>query len=266
MILKQSHHLGRHSILRGQSRSALLMITALMAMVLVVASVNRASADAAGAGRYLIDVPVVELFTSQGCPNCPKADSALATLANKGEVLALSVHVDYWNYNGWADRYSSAENTQRQLQYKDVLEMPYVFTPQFVANGKLILENQALSSFEKTLDMLAIEPNAIVAEIVSQNSQPGVSLNRQPADKSLDVRFVLFDRPMMTVPSAGRNRGKTIVNAHPVSTWLPVHQWQNGSVFLRWPETDSYGTALLVSDPGSREILLSVARLAPTVQ
>ncbi len=46
---------------------------------------------------------VVELFTSQGCSSCPPADKALETLAREGDVVALSYHVDYWNYLGWAD-------------------------------------------------------------------------------------------------------------------------------------------------------------------
>ena len=50
---------------------------------------------------------VVELFTSQGCSSCPPADKALETLAREGEIVALSYHVDYWNYLGWADTLAS---------------------------------------------------------------------------------------------------------------------------------------------------------------
>ena len=49
---------------------------------------------------------VVELFTSQGCSSCPPADAFLADLARRGDVLALSFHVTYWNNLGWADPYA----------------------------------------------------------------------------------------------------------------------------------------------------------------
>jgi hypothetical protein len=57
---------------------------------------------------------VVELFTSQGCNSCPKADAVFADMAREGEVVALAYHVDYWDYLGWRDTLGSADNTQRQ--------------------------------------------------------------------------------------------------------------------------------------------------------
>ena len=49
---------------------------------------------------------VLELFTSQGCSSCPSADSLLGELAeSRDDVVALSFHVDYWDYIGWEDRF-----------------------------------------------------------------------------------------------------------------------------------------------------------------
>ena len=50
---------------------------------------------------------VVELFTSQGCASCPPADEALRKMIQKGDVVGLSYHVDYWNYLGWTDSLAS---------------------------------------------------------------------------------------------------------------------------------------------------------------
>ena len=77
----------------------------------------------------------VELFTSQGCSSCPPADAFLGDLARRDDVLPLSYHVDYWNYLGWSDPFSSAEATERQRSYRRVLGKRYVYTPQMVING-----------------------------------------------------------------------------------------------------------------------------------
>jgi len=63
------------------------------------------AADVAAAERKA----VVELFTSQGCSSCPPADAFLAELARRDDVLALSFHVDYWNYIGWQDPFSKPQ-------------------------------------------------------------------------------------------------------------------------------------------------------------
>lgn len=54
---------------------------------------------------------VVELFTSQGCSSCPPANEYFAELVRRPDTVALSFHVDYWNYLGWVDPFSSKKAT-----------------------------------------------------------------------------------------------------------------------------------------------------------
>jgi hypothetical protein len=57
---------------------------------------------------------VVELFTSQGCAQCPPADALLTGLAEEGDVVALAYHVDYWDYVGWEDTFGDEDFSDRQ--------------------------------------------------------------------------------------------------------------------------------------------------------
>ncbi|MFT3987936.1 DUF1223 domain-containing protein [Aestuariivirga sp.] len=78
---------------------------------------------------------VVELFTSQGCSSCPPADAFLGELAKQPHVVALSYHVDYWDYLGWKDTLGKPEFSQRQYDYAHARGDMDVYTPQMIVNG-----------------------------------------------------------------------------------------------------------------------------------
>jgi len=82
---------------------------------------------------------IVELYTSQGCSSCPRADKVLneITEAYKGKnVFPLSFHVDYWDRLGWKDTFSKKVFSQRQYKYSEYFKRRQVYTPQMIVNGK----------------------------------------------------------------------------------------------------------------------------------
>ena len=101
---------------------------------------SRVDAEPRGDAAGISDGPiVVELFTSQGCSSCPPADRLLGEiegLVDGVEVVPLSFHVDYWNYLGWRDPFSSDRWSDRQRRYAKVLPAGRVYTPQLVVAGR----------------------------------------------------------------------------------------------------------------------------------
>ena len=74
-----------------------------------------APAFAAAATEAQTPRAVIELFTSQGCSACPPADAKLIELARDPDLIALTLHVDYWDYLGWEDTLRAARlSPQRQ--------------------------------------------------------------------------------------------------------------------------------------------------------
>src|SRR5437763_725217 len=81
-------------------------------------ALSLASAVAPGAAHAAV---LVELFTSQGCSTCPPADRLLSAMGTDPQlqklVVPLAFHVDYWDHDGWRDRFSDAAWTKRQAEY-----------------------------------------------------------------------------------------------------------------------------------------------------
>ncbi len=89
---------------------------------------------AASAGSVKRPV-LVELFTSQGCNSCPPADELLGRLADRPNVLALSLPVTYWDMLGWKDTLATDTNTRRQKAYAQYMGRGGVYTPQIIVDG-----------------------------------------------------------------------------------------------------------------------------------
>jgi hypothetical protein len=184
---------------------------------------------------------VIELFTSQGCSSCPPADAVLGKMKNRGDVLALSFNVDYWDYLGWKDTLASPTFTARQKAYAHARGDRAVYTPQAVVNGMMHavgsdragLKN-AMQSTGDRLDKKAIdlslrrEGNSIV---VDAGKARGILSRPKPAT----LWMVIFDDAKTVKIDRGENRGKTITYNNVVRTIEPIGTWKGDAVTLKVP-------------------------------
>lgn len=174
---------------------------------------------------------VVELFTSQGCSSCPPADAFLGELAGRDDVLALSFHVDYWDYIGWKDPFASADHTRRQRDYSRTLGLRYVFTPQMVIQGAAYATG---SDRPAVIDR--IEKNRALARIpveLRQGDDGGVRLfiadttakGGEAADEAA-VWLVVFDREHLTPIKRGENKGRKLRDYNVVRQLSRIATWR----------------------------------------
>ncbi|MDR7377070.1 hypothetical protein J2X19_001728 [Rhodoferax ferrireducens] len=84
-------------------------------------------------GKNLL--PVLELYTSEGCSSCPPADQWLSQLKGQPAVVQ-AFHVGYWDQLGWVDRFATPAHTARQRQIAAWNQQGSIYTPQAVLNGK----------------------------------------------------------------------------------------------------------------------------------
>jgi hypothetical protein len=104
------------------------------------------------AAQAVADPVVVELFTSQGCSACPPADEIVAELQDEDDVIALALHVDYWDWIGWEDTFGHSAHTEKQKGYAARSGSNMVYTPQFVLNGSEAMGAPSAMELLKAID------------------------------------------------------------------------------------------------------------------
>lgn len=178
----------------------------------------------AGGARAEQKSVLVELFTSEGCSSCPPAHAVLARLAERPDVLALSFHVDYWDYIGWKDAFAAPWASQRQRRYAARLSQGAVFTPQMVISGR----HQAVGSVApRIMDYVESETAdgapSVPLRLVRNGGRRAAVLGqgRGPAE----VYFVRFDRRRESNIRAGENRGRRLPTFNVVRSYRKVADW-----------------------------------------
>jgi hypothetical protein len=160
---------------------------------------------------------VVELFSSEGCSDCPAADLLVSKLTawareNKEPIYPLIFHVDYWNNQGWRDVYSSHEFTQRQGEYARIFKDQGMYTPQMIVNGSDVFvgSNQAQLQKDMNRELTIPAPVALRINLTKQGGQVLVNYQVQGFNRGDIINFALVERGLSTEVTAGENAGRTL--------------------------------------------------------
>ena len=209
------------------------------------------------------DLVVVELFTSQGCAACPPADEMVAELATHDDVLALSLHVDYWNYLGWADTFSHSAFTERQYAYGHAAGSTMVYTPQLIVGGiDPVMGARAM----EVVDLIAAHRNAprpVTFEV--QPAASGVIVSAvwvgDSAAPEMMVQLVRYSAHEVVDITRGENAGRVAEYHNVARQWQVISEWSGRNTFAaEIPLDPNLEEAIIVQVAGHGPIL-GAARL-----
>jgi hypothetical protein len=207
-----------------------LWIPLWLAVVLAVFGVSQVSLAAEPAPAPNSPV-VVELFTSQGCSSCPPADAFLGELARRNDLLALSFHVDYWNYIGWKDPYSSPRMTDRQRNYMPALGQRYIYTPQMVIDGRYQEVGSNKTSIKRMVARLAGSGSRKlgISLVAEEGSRGTLRIPARPYSGEAAVWLIAYDDKHTTRIGRGENAGRTLSYFHVVRDIRRIGTWRGGA-------------------------------------
>lgn len=194
-------------------------------------------------------VGVVELFTSQGCSSCPRADAIIGQIADRSDVVTIAYHIDYWNYLGWQDTLSSKAFTNRQYAYAKTLGNSNVYTPQIVLNGEQdVKAGDATEVVDKLMSLkvggkgLSVPINArLTATEMTIDIGDGTGTspmspgNIKNVPGKADVVIAYFKKKVVVDIARGENQGQKISYANAAVDMATVGMWDGKATTIKLP-------------------------------
>ena len=202
---------------------------------------------------------VVELFTSQGCSSCPPADAILADMARMDGVIALSLHVDYWDYIGWPDSFAAPGHTKRQEAYALAAGERMVYTPQIIVNGlDRVVGGDAMAVMER-VHAHAGATTPVDLRVVREDEGLHIEASAVPLSEPLEVQLVRYIPKDEVVITAGENAGLTMAYHNIVTSWETIGTWDGVKDLSMTLSIDGHQpVVILLQDSGPGQIRAAV--------
>ena len=186
---------------------------AVMALITAGVLSTQAQAGPVALQSSTNQVTLLELFSSEGCSSCPPAEKWLSALKTSPDLwkdfVPVSFHVDYWNYLGWRDPWSSKAFSDRQRLYARHWGGHSIYTPGFVLNGR------EWSDWQPQADRpTARHVNAGVLQASSPDLEHWV-VSFSPALQArsdYEVSVAMLAGGLVSDVGAGENRGRRLVH------------------------------------------------------
>ena len=206
---------------------------------------------------------VVELFTSQGCSACPPADEMLHELAERDDVIALALHVDYWDYIGWKDEFASPAHTARQKAYAAAMGNRSVYTPQMIVNGSDSIVGAKAMQLADTIMKHAMQPATVDLAVARSGDVLSIRADfaQTPAAGDMIVQLVRYTPARSVTITRGENAGRDFTYANVVSAWDIVAEWDGTEALnMTTPISGQEPVAVLIQQV-DHGIILAAAQL-----
>lgn len=173
---------------------------------------------------------VVELFTSEGCSACPAAEALLAELAPREDVIALALHVDYWDYIGWEDRFADPAHSERQRGYAAVGGRRSVFTPQMIVQGETEIVGAKPVKLMRAIETQAETSVPVTLTLTRAGDQVEIAASSETAiDGPLRLHLLRYAPLERTEVTHGENAGHVMDHANVVQGWTVLGEWDGAA-------------------------------------
>jgi hypothetical protein len=199
---------------------------------------------------------VVELFTSQGCSSCPPADELMHELADREDVIALALHVDYWDYIGWEDKFADPAHTERQRAYAIVAGRKSIYTPQMIVNGQDSIVGAKAMHLADAIQAHKGKDGGVSLQLSRDGDVVTVKAHDRKGHDKMVVHMLRYLRDREVNITRGENAGRQMRYANIVQGWQVLGKWSGDEdLLLQAPVTGDEPVVVLIQEEKQGPIL-----------
>jgi hypothetical protein len=182
-------------------------------------------------------------------------------LSQSPDVIALSLHVDYWDYIGWKDTFANPAFTQRQKAYAKAVSSRMIYTPQMIVGGVDRVEGNDPLQVADAIRRHQTATSPVTLRITRDGDTLVISASADPPlTKPARVHVVRYMPESTVLIGRGENAGREVTYTNIVTDWQAVAEWPGAAPF-------EFSTALSGADPvvvlvqteGPAEVLAAAA-------
>lgn len=173
-------------------------------------------------------------------------------------MLALSLHVDYWDYIGWKDDFAHPAFTTRQKSYARSAGSRSIYTPQMVIDGQdQVVGFQPMQVVDQIMRHAA-NPDPVTVRLERKGATTRIEAVAQTAlpEGGAVIQFVRYAPQREVAIERGENAGRTIHYANIVTQWGNLGAWSGQEPFIATVETKGPdAVAIIVQRAGTGPVL-----------
>lgn len=203
-------------------------------------------------------LPLLELYTSEGCSSCPPADRWMAGLVSAGipiTAVPLAFHVGYWDYIGWKDRFAVSAHEARQRARVAGAGERVVYTPQVMLGDEVQVDWRVHATLAAAAARLAANAPALHVAIHARPTAGGYDIDLEAAGEGeWQLQLALYGNGLVSDVTAGENRSVRLQHDRVVRSlhgpW-PMGEQRVVPVVLPKEPGVSHGVVALLVRPGA---------------
>lgn len=242
-------------------------IVALLIATSLVGGMASAAPPACTTSSGSTTAVLVELYTSEGCNSCPPADKWLSSLKEEN-IVALALHVDYWNDLGWRDRFSNPQFSKRQANIVQRSNGRAIFTPQISLDGRDFRNWRNPELFFRSVRAISSRPAQARINLTASQQHASswlVAFEGQVTRRygRAEAYLALYENGLESNVSSGENKGVILRHDRVVRAWVgPMPIGSDGHITLQMTinlppgiQFAKSGVAAIIEDKDSGEVL-----------